>query len=235
MVETAPPGPAVSVILPCAGHGTRFGAAYPKELHCLEPGTAVIDRSLEPVLALADRGTAVRVVVVIGPHKTATVRHLHRYRSRLELVFVYQQEDSGRLADAIRAALPLCAGPTLLVLADQVLRGPTAPGSAGELLARLERHDWAVVAAPLDDPVLLRDEGALRVEEGPDGPRVVRAAEKPADPEGFNAAWAAVAVTPERRHLLPALLDRTGPGPLAGAAVVWVEDFGNGTSPGAWS
>nr|ADZ45330.1 putative nucleotidyltransferase [Streptomyces sp. NRRL 30471] len=230
-----PVRPDVSVILPCAGHGTRFGAAYPKELHCLEPGSAVVDKCLDPVLALAERGLTVRIVVVLGPHKLATAEYLHRYRKRYQLVFVYQEEETAELPGALRAALPLCTGPTLLVLADQVLHGPAARHSAGELLDHLGSHDWAVVAARVEDPVLLQAEGALRVEDRATASRVSDAAEKPADPAGFNAAWAMVGVVGKHRWRLPEVCDRSAPSPLIGAPVTWVDGFDNGTSPGSWS
>ncbi|MFE4646120.1 hypothetical protein ACFRFS_34850, partial [Streptomyces sp. NPDC056730] len=84
------PIPDVSIILPCAGFGTRFGAPYAKELHCLAPGVTVLDRSLETVVELAESGLNVRLVVVFRTHKLDTVSYLARYAETFQMVFVYQ-------------------------------------------------------------------------------------------------------------------------------------------------
>lgn len=225
--------PDVSVILPCAGVGSRFGAAYPKELHCLSPGRAVIDEALSPVAALAAHGSRVRLIVVIGAHKTATVAHLARYEGDFETLFTYQRQAAGSdLGGAIVSALPLCVGPTLLVLPDQIMWGDGAEESLLRAVECLEAAPTAVVATKLQDPAEISREGALRVEHLPGGPTVTRAAEKPADPQGFNAAWVSLAVRPEHLTHLVDAVDRSVVSPLIGASAVMVEGYTNMTSPG---
>jgi bifunctional N-acetylglucosamine-1-phosphate-uridyltransferase/glucosamine-1-phosphate-acetyltransferase GlmU-like protein len=217
-VTTADPD--VSVILPCAGFGTRFGAPYAKELHCLAPGTTVLDRSLEAVVELAKSGLSVRVVVVFGPHKLDTVKYLARYAGTFQLVFVYQ-DDVGEpgLDGAIRCALPLTRGPVALVLPDIVVSG------VDSLLAALRQADvtgWSVVAAAERDPGVLRQMGALAVTRDAGVVTVEAAAEKPADPAGFNALWGMVAVTEDQAHRLPDVARRDAASPLAGARALMV-------------
>ena len=214
------PDPDVSVILPCAGFGTRFGAPYAKELHCLAPGTTVLDRSLEAVVELAKSGLSVRVVVVFGPHKLDTVKYLARYAGTFQLVFVYQ-DDVGEpgLDGAIRCALPLTRGPVALVLPDIVVSG------VDSLLAALRQADvtgWSVVAAAERDPGVLRQMGALAVTRDAGVVTVEAAAEKPADPAGFNALWGMVAVTEDQAHRLPDVARRDAASPLAGARALMV-------------
>jgi dTDP-glucose pyrophosphorylase len=220
--------PDVSIILPCAGFGTRFRAPYPKELHCLSPGVTVLDRSLEAVVALADAGLDVRVVVVFRTHKLDTVRYLARYAETFQLVFVYQDEsfESG-LEGAVRSALPMTQGPVALVLPDIVLTGD---GSSGSLLAALRRRGttgWAVVAAEERDPETLRQMGALSLIEGDGVLTVAAAADKPADPSGFNAYWGMVTVAEEEAHRLPDVVSKGAESPLAGAVALMVEGIVN--------
>ncbi|MFF3753411.1 hypothetical protein ACFYYH_23555 [Streptomyces sp. NPDC002018] len=222
------PIPDVSVILPCAGFATRFGAPYSKELHCLAPGVTVLDRSLEAVVELADSGLNVRVVVVFRTHKLDTVSYLARYAETFQLVFVYQDESfEPGLDGAIRSALPMTRGPVALVLPDIVVTGA---GSAGSLLAAL-RHigvaGWSVVAAEERDPGTLRQMGALAVVEGGGVMTVRAAAEKPADPAGFNAFWGMVAATEEEAHRLPDVVGKEADSPLAGAVALMVERIVN--------
>lgn len=220
--------PDVSIILPCAGFGTRFGAPYAKELHCLAPGVTVLDRSLEPVVELVESGLDVRVVVVFGTHKLDTVSYLARYAETFHLVFVYQDESfEPGLDGAIRSALPMTQGPVALVLPDIVVTGA---GSAGCLLAAMRQTEvagWSVVAAEERDPGTLQQMGALAVAEEGGVVTVSAAADKPADPAGFNAFWGLVAVTEEKADRLPDLVSKGVESPLAGAVAVMVERIVN--------
>ncbi|MEV6823870.1 hypothetical protein [Amycolatopsis sp. NPDC051102] len=217
--------PDVSIILPCAGFGTRFGAPYSKELHCLAPGVTVLDRSLEAAVELVKSGLDVRVVVVFGTHKLDTVKYLARYAGTFQLVFVYQDgETEPGLDGAIRCALPMTQGPVALVLPDIVV------SDVGSLLAALRETKvagWSVVAARERDPGVLRQMGALTV-NGTDGTVTVEAAaEKPADPAGFNALWGIVAVAAAEAHRLPDVARRDADSPLAGARALMVERIVN--------
>ncbi|MDH6624724.1 UTP-glucose-1-phosphate uridylyltransferase [Streptomyces sp. LBL] len=228
MHSSSVPFPDVSIVLPCAGFGTRFGAPYSKELHCLAPGVTVLDRSLEAVVELAKSGLNVRLVVVFGTHKLDTVSYLARYAGIFHMVFVYQDQSlEPGLDGAIRSALPMTQGAVALVLPDIVVSGA---GSAGSLLAALRQTGvagWSVVAAEERDPDTLQQMGALAlVEEG--GVVTVRAAaDKPADPSGFNAFWGMVAVTEEEAHRLPDVVSKGADSPLVGAVALMVEEIVN--------
>lgn len=232
MQSSYTPVPDVSVILPCAGNGTRFGAPYPKELHCLAPGVTVLDRSLEAVVELAKSGLNVRVVVVFGTHKLDTVAHLAHYADTFQMVFVYQEESFGSGLDgAIRSALPMTRGPVALVLPDIVVEGLDAPGKLVDALRRVGVAGWSVVAAEEEDHDTLRHMGALAVAEA-GGDLIVRAAtDKPADPSGFNAFWGMVAVAEGEAHRLPDVVSPGTTSPLTGAVVLMVDGIVNYNTP----
>ncbi|WP_405854386.1 hypothetical protein OG407_02055 [Streptomyces sp. NBC_01515] len=228
MQSSSAPVPDVSIILPCAGFATRFGAPYSKELHCLAPGVTVLDRSLEAVVELAKSGLNVRLVVVFGTHKLDTVSYLARYAEIFQMVFVYQDQSlEPDLDGAIRSALPMTHGPVALVLPDIVVSGA---GSAGVLLAALRQTEvagWSVVAAEERDPDTLRQMGALAVAQGDDVSTVRAATDKPSDPSGFNAFWGMVAATEEQAHRLPDVVGKGSDSPLAGAVALVVERIVN--------
>ncbi|WP_406131275.1 hypothetical protein [Streptomyces sp. NBC_00989] len=228
MQSSSAPVPDVSIILPCAGFATRFGAPYSKELHCLAPGVTVLDRSLEAVVELAKSGLNVRLVVVFGTHKLDTVSYLARYAEIFQMVFVYQDQSlEPDLDGAIRSALPMTRGPVALVLPDIVVSGA---GSAGVLLAALRQTEvagWSVVAAKERDPDTLRQMGALAVTQGDDISTVRAATDKPSDPSGFNAFWGMVAATEEQAHRLPDVVGKGSDSPLAGAVALVVERIVN--------
>ena len=217
--------PDVSIILPCAGLGTRFGAPYAKELHCLEPGVTILDRSLEAVVELAKSGLTVRVVVVFGTHKLDTVKYLARYAAIFQLVFVYQDDEAEPGLDgAIRCALPMTGGPVALVLPDIVVSG------VGSLLAAVRQTEvagWSVVAAEERDPGTLRQMGALTVAAEDGVVTVAAAAEKPVVSLGFNARRGMVAGAEEEAHRLPDVARRDADCPLAGAVALMVDRIVN--------
>ncbi|MEU2969378.1 NTP transferase domain-containing protein [Streptomyces ardesiacus] len=232
MQSSSTPLPDVSVILPCAGHGTRFGAPYPKELHCLAPGVTVLDRSLEAVVELAKSGLQVRLVVVFGTHKLNTVSHLARYADTFQMVFVYQDESFGSGLDgAIRSALPMTQGPVALVLPDIVVTGPDTQGKLLDALRQVEVAGWSVVAAEERDHDTLRQMGALAVTETGGVLTVGAAADKPGNPSGFNAYWGMVAVTENEAHRLPDVVGRGTTNPLTGAVALMVQGIVNYNTP----
>ncbi|WP_328498798.1 hypothetical protein OHS59_43130 [Streptomyces sp. NBC_00414] len=228
MHRSAKPVPDVSIILPCAGFGTRFRAPYSKELHCLAPGVTVLDRSLEPVVELAKSGLNVRLIVVFGTHKLDTVGYLTRYADTFQMVFVHQDQSfEPDLDGAIRSALPMTRGPVALVLPDIVVSGA---GSTGSLLAALQQVEvagWSVVAAEERDPDTLRQMGALALSEDDGVVTVGAAVDKPVEPSGFNAFWGMVAVTEEEAHRLPDVVRKGADSPLAGAVALKVEQIIN--------
>ncbi|MCS0603712.1 hypothetical protein NX794_21200 [Streptomyces sp. LP11] len=225
--------PDISVILPCAGFGTRFSAPYPKELHCLGPGVTVLDRSLEAVVELTKSGLNVRLVVVFGAHKMETVRYLARYAETFQMVFVYQNESyEPGLDGAVRSALPLTEGPVALVLPDIVVSGVDSAGSLLAAVRHTEMTGWSVVAAEERDPGILRQMGALAVVEA-GGLRTVQAAtDKPTDPSGYNAFWGMVAAAEHEAHRLPDVVGEEVDSPLVGAVALMVDRIVNYNTPG---
>jgi len=223
------------VVLPCAGAGTRFSAPYPKELHCVAPGITVLDLSLAPFLDLAAGGTQVRLITVVSAAKMATVRYLARFADLLTVVVTYQAAQHGQdLRGAVRAALPLCTADTFLVLPDQYCCWAAESNPARAALDCLPGSGWAVLAAPADDPATLTTEGALRIEQADGAERVVAAADKPADPSPYNAAWMCIAATAEEVTRLPDAVAARGGGaehPLVGAAAIRVAGYRNVTTP----
>ncbi|MFE2192461.1 hypothetical protein ACFXAQ_16775 [Streptomyces olivaceus] len=192
----------------------------------------MLDRSLEGVVELAKSGLGVRLIVVFGRHKLETVDYLARYSDTFQMVFVYQDESlGGGLDGAIRSALPMTQGSVALVLPDIVVDGADAPGKLLDALRQVEVVGWSVVAAEEGDRDTLRHMGALAVDEEGGVLTVGAAADKPADPSGFNAFWGMVAVAESEAHRLPDVVSAGTASPLAGAAVLMAEGIVNYNTP----
>lgn len=223
----------LTVLLPCSGEGRRFGAPYPKELHRVSRGQSLIDLALAPIIDLTRRGARVRAVVTLTSRKLATADYLSAaYGEQLELVFTFQGPQHGsEMPGALRAAEPLCVGPVVLLLSDQQFGWVPEENPVHQALMHVSTEPWAVVAAWTEDPQMLRTEGALRIDAARSPARVVLAAEKPSDPSGYNAVWAAVACAEGRAGQLPGLLEQGGSNPMCGAPAVLVKGYRNVSFP----
>jgi hypothetical protein len=233
---SAPP----TVVLPCAGKGSRLGLPFPKELVPTGRGRLAIDCALQ----LLDEAAAdVRVLLVTGPGREATVRHV-RERCARSVAVVEQDPALPELAGAIRSALPWCPGPVLVLLPDQVL-ARSAPGLLDAALATLTGHPVCFLAAPESDSARIAVDGALATRPGPGrGERRLRAlADKPGwhRANAFDHVWFGFGFRPAAAHPLLEQLHAaaehrlTGAafrtGPLAGAPVLDCPPF---TDLGTW-
>ncbi|MFJ8478464.1 hypothetical protein [Kitasatospora sp. NPDC094011] len=231
-----------TVVVPCAGRGSRLGLPFPKELVPAGPGGRVaIDCALQLVADASD----VRLLLVTGPDRRATVRHV-RGRCAAPVAVVEQDRALPELAGAIRSALPWCPGPVLVLLPDQVLARP-APGLLDAALTALAGHPVCFLAAPEDDPRRIAVDGALATAPGRLAPggarRLTGLADKPGPDQaaGFDRVWFGfgfqpAAAGPVLDQLHAAAEHRlTGDdfraGPLAGAPVLDCPPF---TDLGTW-
>lgn len=214
-----------TVVVLAAGAGRRFGAAYPKELHALRPGVAVIDPLFDALdtISLPE----MKVVVVASPAKLALVSHLERFRRDTAFVLLPPAEVDRGLGSGLLAAAPWCDETVLVCLGDQVFMSDPVRALRDAVERLHHGHQMAVVAAGTGDPQRLRREGALTVS----GDIVIAAAEKPAEPTGFNACWSALAVA---KPMLAPLAHGLCAGVtecLVDAPVVWGPEFVNLNEP----
>src|ERR1051325_5293122 len=90
----------ISIILPCAGRGTRLNLPYPKELLKINEEMSVIDYSFRHILASR---LPLRVVIIVGPHKFETVRYLYeKYNEKVDLSFVFQKTHHKEITGALK-------------------------------------------------------------------------------------------------------------------------------------
>ena len=77
----------LTVILPCAGEGTRLSLPYPKEVHSIEKNKSLIDYSFDLFSNYGRRD--VEFVITLNENKTELVKYLSRYKSRFNISFTY--------------------------------------------------------------------------------------------------------------------------------------------------
>lgn len=108
-----------NIILPAAGDATRLQLPYPKELHALEKGGCLIDRSI--ALLLENRDSIASVTVVLKKGKFAVADYLSRYRSDFYMRFVFFNEDYHEWPGSILSAEPDFGEANIVLLPDTII------------------------------------------------------------------------------------------------------------------
>lgn len=216
-----------SVILPCAGQGSRLGLPYPKELHFPLPGKALIDFSLERVFVLSGE---LCVNVVLRSGKELIQSYLVSRWPEMNFCFITQEEPE--FLGALRSAMKHVAQFNFLLLPDQYI---VENGVIEGLFKKLEDSEEIVVMAyKTDSQKLISEEGALNVIDG----RLKGIAEKPGIEfaSEFNAVWCGIGFRSSAvENLLSSLEQLYASGfysneqwavsPLNGIVVDYVEDY----------
>jgi CTP:molybdopterin cytidylyltransferase MocA len=234
-------GERATVILPCAGAGRRLGLPFGKELLPLGPGSTPLDATLALLLPDAAR---LRLVVVLGPEREATARHILRTTasSRLPVAFTSQQPGLAESTGAVMSAAPWYSERNLVLLPDQVLTSPPG-GLVTSALDALTDAPFCFLASRETDPFRISRDGALAI-AGSTPARLLAYAEHPAPAQAgrFNAVWFGFGFRRDHAQEAVSLLHRavTGEGvtadevagsPLGGCAVI---DTGPYRDLGTW-
>jgi hypothetical protein len=230
-----------TVILPCAGAGQRLGLPFGKELLPLGPGSTPLDATLGLLIPEAAR---LRLVVVLGPGREATARHVLRATAsaRLPVAFTWQLQGLAESTGAVLSAEPWYSGRNLVLLPDQVLTCPP-DGLVTGALDVLGSAPFCFLASRESDPARISRDGALAITDGKPA-RLLDYAEHPvlAEAHGFNAVWFGFGFRREHADEAVSLLHRAVTGepvttgevagsPLGGCAVI---DAGPYRDLGTW-
>jgi hypothetical protein len=222
----------LTIILPCAGKGQRFGCPYPKELHCVMQGRTLLDLALAPVLDLAKKGRKITLIVVVDNKRSATISYLWDIADKLNIVFVFQKSSDNRdISGALEVAIPYCQSDTALILPDQFFGWKACDNPLQRALDTLDSFPLSVIASICKSPSELGEEGGLCLGLQ-NGKHIVQWAEdKASKPSKLNAIWAVVLV---RLEALECLYELFMPGrirTLEGAPAVIVTGYQNANRP----
>lgn len=173
----------VTVILPCAGKGSRLGLPFAKELAPVGPGRLVIDSCLD-LIRDASAAADVRVLLMTDGCREATARHVREYLAVLPVAEVVQDRAARDWPDAVlRLEAWLSPHANVLLMPDAIYTRTGDP--AGEVAAGAAAHGFAFGAVKAGSGEI-ETAGALRTGGG----RVQAYEDKPADPDGYDALWA---------------------------------------------
>jgi len=177
----------VSIILPCAGHGTRLNLPYPKELIKINEDMSIIDYSFHHIL---ESRIKPRVIVIIGPHKFDTVRYLYKkYNDKVDLVFVFQKTKHKETASAvaIKSAEHLFGDKNILLMPDTIIEYKDKKNSLiDKMLDALDSQHFVFAHKNETSVTRLKLFGALNIKDK----KVIGYEDKPLkNVKKYNAFW----------------------------------------------
>jgi hypothetical protein len=173
------PAAGLTVILPCAGSGTRLGLNRPKELFEILPGVCLIDLSLAHIRAVLPTND-IKVAVVIRPHKEEVVDHVRRVLPGIKVEAVFFNDSYYEWPGSVFSARETFSNHNLVLLPDSILNvgkntvnnemGPICLDDRGSPLIKLAAdalsvHKVVFGWVKCSHPRVLKKVGALRVEE----------------------------------------------------------------------
>ena len=181
--------PDLTVILPCAGEGTRLSLPYSKEIFSIEKHKSLIDYSFD---LFANYGRKdVQFVITLNENKTDLVKYLSRYKHRFNISFTYFNQIETEYTGSIKSAKHLFGEKNLILLPDTFLKLKTSEDILDLVNNSLNETGFTFFFKRERSAEMLKTKGALSISEGN---QVLDYEDKPQeDFEKFNAFWCAFA------------------------------------------
>lgn len=178
----------LTVILPCAGEGTRLSLPYPKEIHSIEKNKSLIDYSFDLFSNYGRRD--VEFVVTLNENKTEIIKYLSRYKSRFNISFTYFNPAETEYTGSIKSASHLFGEKNLVLLPDTFMKMKSSQDILDLVSDSLNETGFTFFYKRESDPNMLKTKGALCINDN----LVQEYEDKPQENYSkFNAFWTAFA------------------------------------------
>lgn len=179
----------LTVILPCAGEGTRLSLPYSKEISSVEKNKSLIDYTFDLFSNYGRRD--VEFVVTINENKTDLVKYLSRYKYRFNISFTYFNPSETEYTGSIKSAKHLFGEKNIVLLPDTFLKLKTSQDILDLVDNSLNETGFTFFFKRENSPNMLRTKGALFISEED---MVLKYEDKPQENfENFNSFWCAFA------------------------------------------
>jgi NDP-sugar pyrophosphorylase family protein len=179
----------LTVILPCAGEGTRLSLPYPKEIHSIEKNKSLIDYSFDLFSNYGRRD--VEFVITLNENKLDLVDYLSRYKHRYNISFTFFNPIETEYTGSIKSAKHLFGEKNLVLLPDTFLKLKSSQDIVKLVSDSLNETGFTFFFKKESDHDMLKTKGSLYIDEGS---LVLEYEDKPQeDLSRFNAFWTAFA------------------------------------------
>lgn len=179
----------LTVILPCAGEGSRLSLPYPKEIHSIEKNKSLIDYSFDLFSNYGRRD--VEFVVTLNENKTELIKYLSRYKNRFDISFTFFNPKETEYTGSLKSARHLFGEKNLVLLPDTFLKLKSSQDIMTLVDDSLNETGFTFFYKKETDPKMLTTKGCLVVDDHnfvhdyEDHPEEVR--------EDYNGFWCAFA------------------------------------------
>ena len=179
----------LTVILPCAGEGSRLSLPYPKEIHSIEKNKSLIDYSFDLFSNYGRKD--VEFVITLNENKIELVKYLSRYKSRFNISFTFFNPSETEYTGSIKSAKHLFGEKNLILLPDTFMKLKSSQDIVNIISNSLNETGFTFFFKRESDSDMLKTKGSLLIDEDD----LVRGYEdKPQeDLDRFNAFWTAFA------------------------------------------
>lgn len=179
----------LTVILPCAGEGTRLSLPYPKEIFSIEKNKSLIDYSFDLFSNYGRKD--VEFVITINENKTDLVKYLSKYKHRFNISFTYFNPVETEYTGSIKSAKHLFGEKNIVLLPDTFLKLKTSEDILELVNNSLNETGFTFFFKRENSTEMLKTKGALVISEDN---QVLEYEDKPQENfEKFNAFWCSFA------------------------------------------
>lgn len=179
----------LTVILPCAGEGSRLSLPYPKEIHSIEKNKSLIDYSFDLFSNYGRRD--VEFVVTLNEKKTELIKYLSRYKNRFDISFTFFNPMETEYTGSIKSARHLFGEKNLVLLPDTFLKLKSSQDIMTLVDDSLNETGFTFFFKRETDSDMLKTKGSLLIDKDF---LVQEYEDKPQENfDRFNAFWTAFA------------------------------------------
>jgi NDP-sugar pyrophosphorylase family protein len=179
--------PNLTVILPCAGEGTRLSLPYPKEIYSIQKNKCLIDYTFDLFSNYGRRD--VQFVITLNENKTEIVKYLSRYKHRFNISFTYFNPTETEYTGSIKSAKHLFGEKNIVLLPDTFVKMKTSEDIIEMVNNSLNETGFTFFFKRENSPDMLKTKGALVISNDN---QVLDYEDKPQENlDRFNAFWCA--------------------------------------------
>jgi NDP-sugar pyrophosphorylase family protein len=179
----------LTVIMPCAGEGSRLSLPYSKEVFSIEKNKSLIDYSFD---LFSDYGRKdVEFVITLNEKKLDIIEYVSKYKSRFNISFTFFNPNETEYTGSIKSASHLFGERNLVLLPDTFLKLKSHEDIVDLICDSLFETGFTFFYKKENNPDMLKTKGALTVS---DQNLILDYNDKPEeDFEKYNAFWTAFA------------------------------------------
>ena len=180
----------LTVILPCAGLGSRLSLPFSKELFAVEWGVSLIDLSISHFLNQTRE--QVSFVITITEDKTDIVRYLAKYKNKFNFLFTYFNPSFNDFPGSIKSARVAAGDYNLILLPDSKIELNDGENLYEMVIKKFDNSESFLICSKTQDDLYKSKKGCILIDEDS---HIIDYEDKPQNTQKFNSVWCGIGTT----------------------------------------